>query len=783
MYLRILQRDLRRKKTMNVILLIFIILAATFIASSVNNMLSVATALDNYLEKAEMPDYWFGTTDEKDVEKFKSFAGENGYEYRCLGLLQIVPNEVTIGGRKFDYAQTCVLSGLKNSTKVFDRENKELTEVKEGEIYVAAQMYYSDKYGFKEGEKIRIASGGRTKTFTLRGYMKDAAFGPSTMGVARMLISEKDYGYFTAVPQKILYSVSVYTEDEGYRDRYNDLELNTVFNVDSSGAKDMYMLDMITAAVMLIVSVCLILIAMVILRFTIQFTLSQEFREIGVMKAVGISNRKIRGLYIVKYFIISVVGALVGLGCSIPFGRLLIKEFERNIIITENKNFILNILCAFFVAAVTVLFCYFCAGKVKGFTPVDAIRNGENGERYSRKGLIHLNRVRLSPVPFMAVNDIVSGLKRFIMMILIFLLGILLIIVPINTINTLKSDNLVTWFNMARCDHVIGQELLLDTSDNRAEMERGLEKIKKELSRQGIQAEVFQEVLFRMNISHKGKKVSSLAFQGVGDITCDRYEYIRGTAPQRNDEVAICYIVADNIGADIGDDVEINIGSEIKTYTVTAIYQSMNNGGEGIRFYQGEKLDYKYVAGSLGIQLRYKDAPGESEYNRRKELLKGLYPKEKIYTSGEYISDMIGEGVGNQLESIKWMILLVVLCINILVTVLMVKSFITKEKGEIAMLKVLGFKNSSLVAWQTLRIGIMLVISIVAGTLLSTPLSKATIEPVFQMMGAQSIKFEIRPLEVYVLYPLIVLIVTVFAGMLAALQVRKISASETSNIE
>lgn len=52
MYLRILKKDIKRKKTMNVILLIFITLAAMFIASSVNNIISVMTALDNYYESA-----------------------------------------------------------------------------------------------------------------------------------------------------------------------------------------------------------------------------------------------------------------------------------------------------------------------------------------------------------------------------------------------------------------------------------------------------------------------------------------------------------------------------------------------------------------------------------------------------------------------------------------------------------------------------------------------------------------------------------------------------------
>ena len=57
MYLNILKRDLKRKKTMNVILLLFIILATTFVSSSVNNMVSITSALDNYFDIANVPDF------------------------------------------------------------------------------------------------------------------------------------------------------------------------------------------------------------------------------------------------------------------------------------------------------------------------------------------------------------------------------------------------------------------------------------------------------------------------------------------------------------------------------------------------------------------------------------------------------------------------------------------------------------------------------------------------------------------------------------------------------
>ena len=70
MYLNILKRDLKRKKTMNVILLIFVMLSAMFMASSVNNILAVTNGLDFFFEKADMADYYVLALD-NDGKEFK----------------------------------------------------------------------------------------------------------------------------------------------------------------------------------------------------------------------------------------------------------------------------------------------------------------------------------------------------------------------------------------------------------------------------------------------------------------------------------------------------------------------------------------------------------------------------------------------------------------------------------------------------------------------------------------------------------------------------------------
>lgn len=782
MYLRILKKDLKRKKTMNVILFIFVVLAATFIASSANNLITVSTALDSFFEKADVPDYWFASTNPEDVGRFEDFAEENGYDYYISRLIQIDPKNIFVEGEKLEYSNTTCLSTL-GGINIFDKNDKKITKINDGEIYVVNYIFTSTENDFHEGGKIFISQNGVEKEFTIKGYTKDALFGTAMVGMTRFLISDNDAALFDVDGAAVCSAVEVHTTDAEYLDKFNTLGINTVMSVYRPMLKMTYIMDILIAAILFVVSVCLILISMVILRFIIKFTITEEFREIGVMKAIGIKNPAIRGLYIVKYFAIAVVGTAVGLGLSIPLSRLMISGVLQKIVISSGDNIPINIGAAVLTGAIVVMFSYFCTRKIRKFSPIDAIRSGETGERFRKKSILRLGSTHISTMLFMALNDIFSGFKSYVSMIIIFILGTLLVIIPVNTINTLRSDNLITMFNMVKCDHIISQELLFDpNNDNKAIVERQFSDIRDMFAENDIEADIFQEIMFRANIVKGEKRTNSISFQGMGGVTADMYTYLDGTPPQNVHEVALTYLTAEQIDAHIGDDVEIKIGGDTKTYTVTAITQSMNNMGEGVRFHQDAELDYNYAAGSFGVQISYRDEPDKAALAERKALLEKLYSGAKIYTPGEYISYMIGDVVV-RLDSMKILILAIVLGINMLVAVLMVKSFITKGKNEIALLKAIGFKNSFLALWQTMRIGIVLLVSVITGALLSSPLSVLIITPIFRMMGACSIEFEIHPLEVYAVFPLIVLLLTALAAFISAQGLRKISSAEISNNE
>ena len=780
MYLRILKKDLKRKKTMNVILLIFVILAATFIASSANNLITVNGALDNFFEKAEIPDYWFATTNAADIKRFEDFAEENGYDYSVSRLIQIDPKNVLVEGEKLDYSNTMCLSTL-GGINIFDNNDEKITHINDGELYVTNHIFTSTGNDFHEGGKILINQNGVEKEFTVKGCTKDALFGTAMVGMSRFLISDNDAALFDIDKATVCNAVEVHTNDAEYPDRFNALAINTIMSIEHPMFKMMYLMDILIAAILLVVSVCLILISMVILRFIINFTIAEEFREIGVMKAIGIKNFTIRGLYIAKYFAIAVIGTAIGLAVSFPLSRLMISGVSQKIVVSSGDNYLMNIGAALLTCAAVVLFSYLCTRKIRKFSPIDAIRSGETGERYKKKGILRLGKSHLPTVPFMALNDIFSGVKNYISMIIIFILGTLLIIIPVNTINTLRSDKLITTFNMVESDHVISQELLFNPNeDNKAMAERKHAEVREMFSENGIDVDVFQEIMFRGTIKKGEKLTNSLSFQGMGGVTTDMYTYLEGTPPQNVHEVALTFLTAGQIGAAIGDDVEIKVGEDTRTYTVTAITQSMNNMGEGVRFHQDAELDYSYAAGSFGIQVNYKDDPDSTELAERKSLLEKLYPDSKVYTPGEYISYMIGN-VADQLDGMKMIILGIILGINALVSVLMVKSFITKEKSEIALLKAMGFKDNALTLWQTLRIGIVLLVSVLTGALISSPLSSLIITPVFRMMGAYNIEYEIRAVEVYAVYPLTLLAVTSLAAFISAQGLRKISSQISNN--
>ena len=132
----------------------------------------------------------------------------------------------------------------------------------------------------------------------------------------------------------------------------------------------MYIMDMVMVGNLLFVSVCLILIAFLILRFTIIFTINEEYHDIGVMKAIGIKSRKIRSLYVIKYLAIAFVGAIVGAILSAFWGPFLLKGVSMNIALESGSSGILvRTVCSIILVIIIVSYSFVCTKELIKLLP------------------------------------------------------------------------------------------------------------------------------------------------------------------------------------------------------------------------------------------------------------------------------------------------------------------------------------------------------------------------------------------------------------------------------
>ena len=790
MYLNILKKDLKRKKAMNMILLLFIILATMFVSSSVNNIINVTTALDNYFEMADAPDYMAVVMNKNltvSIDEIVSQA-DAVERYATENMLYLSSDNFIYEDEDISFRSGAGTSSVQSDIcmNCFLSDGSILEAARQGEFYMAESM--ADNLGVEVGDKLTIEVNGVSREFVLADKIKDAVFGSKQLGITRYIISEEDFNAFLSAENTEEYYggalVYLYSSDmESVLPQIKPLVNNSILTMDRAFMKFCYVFDMIVVGILLVVSIILIIIAFVVLRFTISFTLSEEFREIGVMKAIGIGNFKIRGLYLVKYVGLSIIGAAVGLAFSFPFGEMLMDVSSPTIIAGNQSPVLVNILCAALVIAVILGFCYGCTGKVRKMTPIDAIRNGQTGERFRKKSVMCLGRSKLPAMPFLALNDIVSSPRRYSIITLTFFLCLSLLFILSASVSTMNSGSLVSAFGLADCDIALDSKIMECMLEGGHEkLEKHLDDMERILAENGIPAKCYQEMLFNLPVVFEENESNIGIWQGTG-TTMDMYEYTAGTIPQNTDEIAITRIAADKLGVGIGDTVTIQTIDGDKEYIISAFFQSMNMQGSDIRLHCDAYINYVQAAGAPNTQIMFTDNPGSKEIKRRIEKIQEIFPDyENIKTCEEAVADMLG--VTDVFAAVKCFIVILTIILTALITVLMECSFIAKEQGEIALMKAIGTRNGNIYAYHALRFAFVGMIAVIIGEIFAIPLTHLCFDPIFKMMGLElAVDYVINPVEMYLIFPLVILVTTAASAFLTSLYTRKIKSSDTANIE
>lgn len=788
MYLKILKKDLKRKKTMNCILLLFVILSVMFSASSVNNIITVTGGLDYYFEKAGMTDYYFITIEPNGNDTLSEILEneDSVTDYRKENVIFCIEDNFLKDNKKLaDFSTSAIMTSIDNAKlNYFDSNNNIITEVDSGKVYISGS--FAENAGLETGDTFDFKFGETSLTFEFAGIVKDAFLGGEMMGNPRFLMNDSDYQKISSddmAKQGNTGGIFYVNTDNITALESAVSECNTInFNGSVSTIKMTYVMSIIVAGVLLVVSICLILVSFVVLRFTIGFTISEEFREIGVMKAIGMKNNSVRGLYLVKYLGISVIGAFIGYFASVPFGNMMLDSVSKNMVLGNDKSVFTGIFCSIAVVGIILLFCWRCTAKIKKMSPIDAVRSGQTGERFHKKSLMHLNKSKFKTTGFLSLNDVLSSPKQYGIITAVFTICTLLVMILANTANTLNSDKLLFLFGTTKSDvYYTDSKSLMEVMQGRKTLDEAVEEIEKELSDNGMPADVHIETFYQLPVKF-GDIKTTVMFQLCNETSADEYVYSQGTAPSYANEIAISEPIAEKLNAEIGDTLLLTIDDEEKEYIITALFQSFCQLGECGRLHENVFPSDSSIASAMVYQIDFYDNPDSKEINSRIEKLKDIFNSQKVMNAEDYAK--VSTGAGDIIAGVKNLVLIISLIIIIMISVLMERSFISKEKSEIALMKAIGFKNSAVYAHHTARFLIVGTVSSVLAILLCKPLTKLAIDPIFAIMGAVAgISYEIRPIEVFVVYPFVILLTTLAGTFLTSLYTKSIKASDTSNIE
>lgn len=771
MILKMLRNDLRRNRMVTTILFVFIIFATMLASGAVNIILTLFGSMDALLEQsnaAHFAQLHAGTIEQEKLDAFAQEHGELIKAQQTVALLGISGANIYIGDRDVSEVDSVMENSFVKQNGQFDYlldTDNHIVELSDGQI--AVPIYHMQKYNLQVGDNVRIADGTFQKDFTIAAFVRDSLMNPSMINSKRFLVSDGDWEILNSTLGEIEYMIEFQLHDT---ERLHELE--TLYQdsaLPQKGTSMGYSLvkvingmsDGITASVIILIAILLILIAVLCLRFTMLTTIEEDYREIGVMKAIGIANEDIRKLYMVKYVAMAAVACTLGYLLSLLIGSV----FTANITLYMGAakasiwNNLFPMLGAGLVFGSIALFCRLVLRRFRRITALEALRSGMIAGTQKRLGKVILSQTHIGDVNiFLGVKEVLGHFSVYGLLCFVFALSAFLMIVPLNFLNTLESPRFVSYMGAGQCDLRVDLQQTQDISARFAETEEYLQTDTDVEKYSALYTSSFKAQ--NTMGDYDNLKVE------IGDFSIFPLEYANGTAPQLENEIALSAMNAQEYQKKIGDSMTLMVGNKPRELTVCGIYQDVTNGGKTAKAMIPFEMD-QVIWFTISIDLK----PGVSLQEKQQEYSKHFQPA-KVTDVSEYVYQTLG-GIIDQLHLVVKFAFVLALAISSLIAAMFFKMLIAKEAGQIAIMKSLGFTVEDITKQYLTRTLLTLTAGVVLGVWLASFLGEKLAGLI--LSGISDMQFVIHPLSVYFLCPLSLIVAVTAAIIFSSRAIRNIS--------
>lgn len=755
----IVKNDFKRNKVINLALLLFMMLSAGLAALSMLIAVQTFTSISELYKTAQPPHFLQmhkGDINQKEIDEFMS-----GYEgitdWQTVTMINVYGNNITVEGNEktYDLSDSRLDIGLvkQNETKDLLLNSKhEKVILHRGEIGIPILL--RDKYNMKIGDQIILIDNEIKKEFVIKEFILDSQMNSPMVSSTRILLSDEDFATLQGQIGEKEYLIEAYFTDSKEASNFQTAYENA--GLPQNGQAVTYAMifvlsaitDIITVFVLLLVSVLLIIVSFISVKFTIMAALEEDISEIGTMKAIGIPFADIRKLYLNKYRVLAAIGVIAGFILAILISGLFTKHINATFgdMKLSPLAVILSLVLSFLVYFLINNYCKRTLKKIKKLTVVDALVSGKGFDKTKggiRDGLYKSKKLSVNWL--IGLREVIFKFRNWIIVFAIVLIATMMSLVPVKLISTFEAPEFITYMGSSLEDILIEVENGENLETSYLEVKQVLEDDKSiknyyEYRRVRVQTIDSDDELMNLNID-------------CGDNAGNELKYLNGKAPEEDNEIAISYLNANEIGKEVGETIVLLLNDNEQEFIISGIYQDVTSGGYTAK----SKHNFQGLnSGKYTFSVNLKgNVNVEKKADEWSEILgTGV----TVDPMEEFINQTLG-GVVEQLRTIVFGIIIIGLSLAMLITILFLKLRLAKDLSENAVLKAVGFSERDIKQQYMIKIGFVAITGILAGIILTDVLGDKIVNAALSIsgLGIKKVALIANPVIQYIVFPLLLL--------------------------
>jgi putative ABC transport system permease protein len=769
LYLRYAFNDLVKNKGINAALVVTLVLSAFLMATGSMVLERLAGSVSRLSEQGKPPDFLQMHKGAYDVAPLTQFAADHEPEIDEWFVEEMLGyDSASLSWSRPDTGENGDLSASRIDN-LFVTQNAEfdflvdgdgdVVEPAAGEVYVP--VVYQQQYGLRAGDVLTIRTESGPHELEVQGEVKDPQMAASLSPTSRFLIHPEDFEALGqaggAAPEIIVeYRLAAGGDANAMQTAYEGtvgLPTNGPVITGPQLRIISMLSDGLVAFALVLVSLILVAIALLNLRFVIRGTLEDEVREIGAMKAIGIPDREISGLYLTKYSILALVGCVVGGLLAIVAANALTQGIQTNYAKAPVGvwTFLVPLIA---LAAVYVIVVGICRGVLRAVRRIEVVNALVHGStldekqsaRRARRQARWVRRTGLASSSGAGVNgrlallDLRAEGRAWALVPVVFGLTAVLITLPANLLSTFESPRFVTYLGAPERDLRADVQFQEDADGVK-------DRLVAAMADDGRLTDV--QTYAYVDYSADSADGPARLRVAVGDHADGAFRFSQGGLP-RDGQIALSVLNAEKFQVGVGDDLTVHDGDRPFTVQVSGIYQDITDGG------QTAKMPGEVTEGASAYTVYADLADVAADPGAAADEYDAQFPTAGVKPTQEYIRETMGV-LTDSMRGAAWVALVFGLGVAVLIASLFLKLRLTRDRPKMGVLSAIGFSAKELVGQVRTRTLLLVAAGTAAGVVFAATAGQSLVSAGLAavQLGITDLTFIPNPWLVYVLYPLL----------------------------